>query len=163
MSIEEIIDQLPQYNTKYITVTGGEPLAQKNCLPLLSQLCDLDYDVSLETSGALIIADVDRRVSRVVDVKTPGSGECERNLIENFQQMSWHDQFKFVLCDRADYEWSKAFIEQYSLIGISEIFFSTSFGQIEPVELADWILEDQLKVRFQLQLHKILWADEPGR
>ena len=161
--IDNILENIAQYKTKFVTVTGGEPLAQKNCLMLLSRLCDLNYEVSLETSGALSINDVDKRVSRVVDVKTPGSGECDKNLYENFSELTVHDQLKFVICDRADYEWSKGLIEEKKLNALCDIWFSTSFGEVEAVALADWILQDQLNVRFQLQLHKILWADEPGR
>lgn len=163
MEIDEIFQEIQQYNTPYVTVTGGEPLAQKNCIALLSRLCDLKYEVSLETSGALSVKDVDLRVSRVVDVKTPGSGESGKNLYENFSLLNQHDQLKFVICDRVDYEWSKEIIDRYQLGTLCEIWFSSSFEQVEAVELADWILQDQLKVRFQLQLHKILWADEPGR
>jgi 7-carboxy-7-deazaguanine synthase len=163
MLIDDIVANIKKYNTPYVTVTGGEPLAQKNCLSLLKRLCDLSYDVSLETSGALSIREVDQRVSRVVDVKTPGSGEKERNLIENFSVLNKHDQLKFVICDRADYDWSKVIIDQYALSGVCDIWFSSSFDQVDPVVLAEWILEDQLNVRFQLQLHKLLWADEPGR
>ena len=163
MEIESIIENIQQYGTSYVTVTGGEPLAQKNCLSLLSRLCDLNYEVSLETSGAISIKEVDTRVSRVVDVKTPGSGECDKNLYDNFSELNPHDQLKFVICDRADYEWAINIIEQYQLNKICEVWFSSSFDQVDAVELADWILQDQLNVRFQLQLHKILWADEPGR
>ena len=163
VDIEKILEDIRQYKTTYVTVTGGEPLAQKNCLRLLSRLCELNYEVSLETSGALTIKDVDKRVSRVVDVKTPGSGECEKNIYDNFNEMSRHDQLKFVICDREDYEWSKNIVEQYKLDKICEVWFSASFDQIKPVKIADWILQDQLDVRFQLQLHKLLWADEPGR
>jgi len=163
MEIDDIVDNIQQYNTSHVTVTGGEPLAQKNCLALLARLCDLNYEVSLETSGALSVKEVDSRVSRVVDVKTPGSGESDKNLYDNFALLNQHDQLKFVICDRADYEWSKEIIEQYDLINVCVCWFSSSFEQVDGVELADWILQDQLKVRFQLQLHKILWADEPGR
>jgi len=163
MEIENIIENIRQYSTAYVTVTGGEPLAQKNCLALLSRLCDLNYEVSLETSGALSIKETDTRVSRVLDVKTPGSGECDKNLYDNFSELSQHDQLKFVICDRGDYEWAVSIIEQYQLSELCEVWFSSSFDQVEAVELADWILQDQLTVRFQLQLHKILWADEPGR
>jgi len=163
MEIDSIIETIQQYKTSHVTVTGGEPLAQKNCLALLTQLCDLNYEVSLETSGALSVKEVDLRVSRVVDVKTPCSGESDKNLYDNFALLRQHDQLKFVICDRSDYEWSKKIIDQYDLTGICVCWFSGSFDQIDAVELADWILKDQLNVRFQLQLHKILWADEPGR
>ena len=161
--IEEILEEVKKYNAKFVTVTGGEPLAQKKCLNLLTLLCDLNYAVSLETSGALSIKEVDQRVSRVVDVKTPDSGESHKNLIDNFQLLTEHDQLKFVICSRTDYEWSKEFVKKYELEGKCEIWFSSSFDQLPPRDLADWILEDQLNVRFQMQLHKILWADEPGR
>jgi len=163
MEIDDIVENIQQYNTPHVTVTGGEPLAQKNCLALLARLCDLNYEVSLETSGALSVKEVDSRVSRVVDVKTPGSGESDKNLFDNFALLNQHDQLKFVICDRSDYEWSKKIIEQYELTDICVCWFSSSFDQVDAVELADWILKDQLNVRFQLQLHKILWADEPGR
>jgi len=163
MTITAILAEVKKYDTKFVTVTGGEPLAQKNCDVLLRSLCDRDYSVSLETSGALSIKNVDLRVSRVVDVKTPDSQESAKNLIENFQFLSDHDQLKFVICSRRDYEWSKEFIQKYKLKGKCEIWFSSSFEQLPPRQLAEWILEDQLSVRFQMQLHKLLWADEPGR
>jgi len=163
MSVDQIVAKVASYKASYVTVTGGEPLAQKKCIELLERLCNLGYEVSLETSGALDITKVDRRVSRVVDVKTPGSGESAKNLLDNFSALNHHDQVKFVICDREDYEWSKKFVKQYGLLEVCDVWFSCSFGQIEAVELADWILEDKLRVRFQLQLHKILWADEPGR
>ncbi len=163
MSIGQVVAEVESYKSQYVAVTGGEPLAQKKCLELLERLCDLGYQVSLETSGALDIAKVDVRVSRVVDVKTPGSGESAKNLLDNFSVLNHHDQVKFVICDREDYEWSKKFVGQYGLLGVCDVWFSCSYGQAEAAELADWILQDRLRVRFQLQLHKILWADEPGR
>lgn len=162
-SLPEIISEVKKYNTKYITVTGGEPLAQKQCTELLKLLCDEDYDVSLETSGALDISQVDSRVSRVMDLKTPASKEVEKNLYENIALLTSHDQLKFVICDRNDYEWAVNKIKEYGLLSICEVFFSTSHQQLKPQVLADWILEDQLAVRFQMQLHKYLWNDEPGR
>ncbi|HFE39388.1 MAG TPA: 7-carboxy-7-deazaguanine synthase QueE [Gammaproteobacteria bacterium] len=163
LSIDYIIREVSQYKTNYITVTGGEPLAQKNCLVLLDALCESGYEVSLETSGALRIQEVNSRVSRVVDVKTPASGEASKNLFDNFTELTANDQLKFVICDRADYDWSKAMIERFELNKRCDIWFSGSFAQIKPVDLAEWILQDQLNVRFQMQLHKLLWADEPGR
>ncbi len=161
--LETILKQVATYHTKYVTVTGGEPLAQKGCLRLLERLCELGYHVSLETSGALDIAAVDQRVSRVVDVKTPGSGEVERNRWENIPHLQVHDQLKFVICDRADYLWAKAILDQYDLWGRCELLFSPSYQQLPAGELADWILADQLPVRLQIQLHKYLWGDVEGR
>lgn len=162
-SLSEIISEVKKYNTKYITVTGGEPLAQKQCTELLKLLCDEGYDVSLETSGALDISTVDSRVSRVMDLKTPASKEVEKNLYENITLLTSHDQLKFVICDRNDYDWAVDKINEYDLLSRCEVFFSTSHQQLKPQVLADWILEDQLAVRFQMQLHKYLWNDEPGR
>ncbi len=161
--IDKIIQEAQKYPTNYITVTGGEPLAQKKCIALLQQLCELNYQVSLETSGALDVSNVDPRVVKVIDAKTPGSGECDKNLYSNFLSLYSTDQIKFVLCDRADYEWAKALLLKYELIGQCEVLFSTSYQQLSATELADWILTDGLKVRFQVQLHKILWNDEHGR
>jgi 7-carboxy-7-deazaguanine synthase len=147
-----------------VTVTGGEPLAQPGCLKLLSLLCDAGYEVSLETSGAMPIGDVDPRVIRVLDLKTPASGEMGRNDYSNIQHLQRHDQVKFVICDRADYEWARFRIDELDLAArVGDILFSPSFGQQDATELADWILEDRLAVRLQLQLHKLLWNDEPGR
>jgi 7-carboxy-7-deazaguanine synthase len=143
-------------------VTGGEPLAQKACLTLLTQLCDLGYQVSLETSGALSIAEVDPRVSRVVDLKTPGSGEVQRNLYENIAYLTRHDQVKFVICDRQDYEWAKTKLQEYDLANKCEVLFSPSHQQLAIRDLAEWMLADQLPVRLQTQLHKLIWGDAPG-
>lgn len=162
-SFEDIINEVKKYNTKYITVTGGEPLAQKRCTELLKILCDEGYDVSLETCGALDISVVDQRVSRVMDLKTPASSEESKNLYGNIELLAPHDQLKFVICDRNDYEWSVAKIKEYDLLSRCEVLFSTSHEQLKPQQLADWIIEDQLAVRFQMQLHKYLWNDEPGR
>lgn len=156
LSLDAIMEQVSGYQTRYVTVTGGEPLAQKNCLPLLQRLCDAGYRVSLETSGALDISATDARVIRIVDLKTPGSGEVERNLYENMGHLQAHDQVKFVICSRADYEWAKQKVEEYGLDGRCELLFSPSHGQQNATELADWILQDQLPVRMQLQLHKYL-------
>lgn len=163
LSIEAILSEARRYRCRHVTVTGGEPLAQKTCLELLRRLCDQGYIVSLETSGAMDISQVDPRVIKIVDIKTPGSGEMEKNLLSNLQHLQAHDQLKWVICDREDYQWSKAFIEQHQLADNYELLFSPSYAQLSPVELADWIVEDQLPVRFQLQIHKQLWGDSPGR
>ncbi len=162
-SISNVIQQVQGYNANFVTVTGGEPLAQKNCLPLLVALCDLGYEVSLETSGALDISEIDSRVIRVVDVKTPGSGEANKNLFSNFSCLSSKDQLKFVICDREDYLWSKSLIEEYQLDSRCEVLFSASQGQLTDTALADWLLEDRLPVRFQIQLHKYLWNNVQGK
>lgn len=163
MTLDEVMEKVDSLEAKHITVTGGEPLAQKTCTTLLSRLCDADYFVSLETSGALDISDVDSRVIRVMDIKTPGSGEVEKNRWNNLQALNKRDNIKFVLCDRADYDWAKDILAQHQLDSRCEVLFSPVFGQLEPRTLADWVLQDHLPVRFQLQLHKILWDDEPGR
>lgn len=162
LTLEEILHQVATYNPTHVTVTGGEPLAQKNCLTLLSQLCDAKYEVSLETSGALDVAKVDPRVIKVIDIKTPGSGEVHRNLFENIVHILPHDQIKFVICNKEDYEWSKQIIADYQ-INLPQILFSPSYEQLPAEQLADWILADRLNVRFQLQLHKILWGDVRGK
>ena len=161
-SFDEIIKKTLDFGASYVCVTGGEPLAQKGCKPLLAMLCDQGLTVSLETSGALPINDIDSRVSRVMDLKTPGSGEEKKNLLSNIDLLTSHDQLKFVLCSREDYDWAKMMIEKYELIGRLEILFSVSFGQLKAQDLAEWILEDKLNIRFQMQLHKLLWNDEPG-
>ena len=162
MSLDTIMEQVADYKTPYVMVTGGEPLAQKNCLPLLQALCDAGYQVSLETSGALDVSAVDPRVTRVVDLKTPGSGEVERNLYDNINCLQPHDQVKFVICSRPDYEWAQDRIREYHLNDHCEVLLSPSHGQQDATQLADWILQDQLPVRMQIQLHKYLWGDEPG-
>lgn len=162
-TIEEILENIQQYPSRYITVTGGEPLAQKNCLGLLEKLCDADYQVSLETSGALDISNVDPRVSRVMDIKTPGSGEADKNLADNIPCLTVNDQVKFVICDRQDYEWTKELLQRTIFPSGCEILFSASAGQLGATELADWILADGLTVRLQIQLHKYLWGDTQGR
>lgn len=160
---QQILDAVAGYSPRYVTVTGGEPLAQPACWPLLAALCDAGYEVSLETSGALSIADIDPRVSRVVDLKTPGSGEVGRNLWDNVPLLRRNDQIKFVICDRQDYEWARLQLDRYELSSrVDEILFSPSFGQQDATELAEWILRDRLPVRFQLQLHKLLWNDAQG-
>lgn len=162
-SIDEIYAEVAGYKPRYITVTGGEPLAQPNCLPLLTKLCDAGFDVSLETSGALDIAAVDPRVSIVLDLKTPGSGEAQRNLYDNLALLKSIDQVKFVICDRQDFEWARFKIAEYDLnTKTAEVLFSASFDQLAPVELANWVIEDNLDVRLQLQVHKYLWGDKPG-
>lgn len=162
MDIDSILKKAKQYNTDYVTVTGGEPLAQKNCIELLRRLCDSGYEVSLETSGALPVDKVDQRVIKILDVKTPASAEDSKNRFENFAFLQGDDQLKFVICDENDYLWSRQVIEQYQLEDKCEILFSPCQGQLEAAILAGWILRDQLKVRFQIQLHKYLWGDKPG-
>jgi 7-carboxy-7-deazaguanine synthase len=162
-SLDAILERVASYKPRYVCVTGGEPLAQPNCIPLLQRLCDAGYRVSLETSGALDIAPTDKRVSRVVDLKTPGSCEVSRNLYSNMAELTGNDQVKFVICSREDYDWAVSKLIEYRLDErAGEVLFSPSHGQVNPRELADWIVADNLPVRFQLQLHKILWNDEPG-
>ncbi len=163
MELDVICDQVAAYNPRYVTITGGEPLAQKGVLPLLTKLCDAGYEVSLETSGSLDLAGVDSRVITVMDVKTPGSGEADKNRWENLQQLATKDQIKFVLCHKADYEWAREQLQEHELAQRCEVLFSPVQGQLDPAELADWIIQDNLPVRFQLQLHKILWGNEAGR
>lgn len=163
LSLDAIVERVRAYGAEYVCVTGGEPLAQPNCLVLLTRLCDLKLRVSLETSGAMDITAVDPRVARVVDVKTPDSRESHRNRLENLARLRSADQLKFVICSRADYDWSREFLRSHGLPDRCQILFSPSFGQIEPRDLAEWILADRLRVRFQLQLHKILWGDTPGK
>ncbi len=163
IDIGAVVDRVGAYGVRHVCVTGGEPLAQPNCLALLQTLCDRGFAVSLETSGALDIAAVDARVVRVVDVKTPDSREEHRNRIDNFAALHARDQLKFVICSRRDYDWSKAFLHTHMLAARCQILFSPSFTQLAPAQLADWILADRLGVRFQLQLHKILWGDTPGK
>ncbi len=161
--LDAILEQVASYRPRHICVTGGEPLAQPNCLKLLERLCDAGYEVSLETSGALDVSGVDGRVSKVVDLKTPGSGEVGRNLYANLDHLTPNDQVKFVICSREDYDWAVSKLIEYRLEQrAGEVLFSPSHGQVAPRELAEWIVADNLPVRFQLQLHKILWNDEPG-
>ena len=162
MYIDTILARVAEFNTQYITVTGGEPLAQRACPELLTALCDAGYAVSLETSGALDISGVDTRVVKVVDLKTPGSGEVERNLYSNIEYLLPHDQVKFVICDRADFDWAVQQMRQYDLARRCEVLFSPAFGQQDARELAEWVLAEQLPVRMQVQLHKYLWGDAPG-
>src|ERR671912_1719761 len=161
--IPAILDEVARHGVRHVCVTGGEPLAQKRCIGLLAALCDAGYEVSLETSGALDISAVDPRVSRVVDLKTPGSGELARNLLDNLPLLGQRDQVKFVVCDRADYEWARGMVAEHALPSRCEVLFSPSFGQVAPGDLADWILADRLPVRFQMQLHKQLWGDARGK
>ncbi len=163
MTFEAILAEVAKHRSRYVTVTGGEPLAQKPCRDLLRQLCDAGYEVSLETGGALDIAGIDLRVSIVMDLKTPGSGEETKNLYSNIEQLKAKDQVKFVICDRADYEWSRAKLAEYSLAERCEVLFSPVWGQVEPRQLAEWILADNLPVRMQVQLHKLLWGEARGR
>ncbi len=160
--IDAIIEQVLGYGVPYVTVTGGEPLAQEGVIELLQKLCDAGLMVSLETSGALDIEPVDTRVSRVVDIKTPGSGEASKNRWKNLALLTSNDQVKFVICDRADFDWSKRILEKYQLTDSCEVLFSPSTDEMDATQLADWIVEDRLPVRFQLQLHKILWGDKQG-
>ncbi len=163
MTLEAILEKTASYGAHYVTVTGGEPLAQKGSIDLMRALCDAGYSVSLETSGALDISKVDLRVSRIVDIKTPGSGEVEKNRWENLPLITNHDEIKFVLCDEKDYVWAKQQLVTYKLAGRCPIIFSPVFGQLEARDLADWVLRDRLPVRMQIQLHKILWNDGRGR
>lgn len=161
--VDEIVDTVAGFDTRHVCVTGGEPLAQPNCRILLARLCDAGHEVSLETSGAMDIAGVDARVARVLDVKTPGSGEAVRNRPENYSLLTRRDQVKFVICSREDFDWSKAYLKEHALSERCQILFSPSYTQISPTALAEWILAERLPVRFQLQLHKILWGDVPGK
>lgn len=162
-SIDEILAEVAAQGVRHVCVTGGEPLAQKRCLDLLRRLCDAGYGVSLETSGAIDVAEVDPRVSRVVDIKTPGSGEVARNRWENLPLLTAHDQIKFVICSRDDYDWSRDIVREHRLDARCDVLFSPSKSEVSARDLADWIVADRLPVKFQLQLHKILWNDEPGR
>jgi len=158
-----IVEEVKKYKTRHVCVTGGEPLAQRRCLDLLSRLCDEGFDVSLETSGALDVSAVDARVSRVVDVKAPGSGESARNLWSNLDVLGAHDQIKFVLADRADYDWALDVLDRRDLASRCDVLFSPVAGKLAPRDLADWIIADGRQVRMQVQLHKLLWGNEPGR
>ena len=161
--LDAILDTTRGYGARHVCVTGGEPLAQPNCIALLTRLCDAGYQVSLETSGAMDISNVDARVTRVVDIKTPGSNEVARNRLENLPALTPKDQVKFVICSRQDYDWSKEFLREHGVAQRCQVLFSPSYGQITGTQLADWILADRLAVRFQLQLHKVLWGDVPGK
>lgn len=171
MDIDAILFEVAKYSPRYVTdsrghvtVTGGEPLAQLGCITLLARLCDLGYRVSLETSGAIDVSDVDPRVVKVMDFKTPGSGESHRNLYANVEWLCAHDQVKFVICNRGDYEWARMKLDQYDLCSkVADVLFSSSFEELEARKLAEWVLQDRLPVRVQIQLHKLLWGDVPGR
>jgi 7-carboxy-7-deazaguanine synthase len=163
MSVEQILDRVATHGTRYVTVTGGEPLAQKECIALLKRLCDAGYSVSLETSGAMDTQAVDPRVSVILDIKTPGSGEEKRNLWENLERLRPDDEVKFVLCGREDYDWAKNVIAERGLAGKCTLLFSPVYSQLNPADLADWVLQDKLPVRMQVQLHKILWGETPGK
>jgi 7-carboxy-7-deazaguanine synthase len=168
MLLDEIASKVSGFNLKYVTVTGGEPLAQKSCLKLLSKLCDQDYKVSLETSGALDVSEVDPRVVKVMDIKTPSSEEVQKNHWNNIKYLREQDQVKFVICNQADYIWAKNIMVEHQLRDRCEVLFSPVMGevnqtQLDPAALAEWIVQDQLDVRFQLQVHKILWGDVPGK
>ncbi len=162
-SIDSLVAQVREHGVRHVCVTGGEPLAQKRCPILLRRLCDEGFVVSLETSGALDVSVVDGRVSRIVDIKTPASGEVERNLWSNLAHLTAHDQIKFVICNRADYDWAVQVLRRERLASRCTVWFSPSKGELDARALADWIVEDRLPVRFQMQLHKLLWNDEPGR
>ena len=161
--IEEILAEVAAHGVRHVCVTGGEPLAQKRCIDLLRRLCDAGYRVSLETSGAIDVSDVDPRVSRVLDIKTPGSAEVERNRWENLPLLTAHDQIKFVICSRDDYDWARGIVAEHRLAERCDVLFSPSKSEISARDLADWIVQDRLPVKFQMQLHKLLWNDEPGR
>jgi len=163
IAISAILDEIASYAVPHVTVTGGEPLAQRECPALLKLLCDAGYSVSLETSGAMDISKLDLRVSRIVDIKTPGSGELDKNRWSNLDHLISHDEVKFVLCDKSDYEWSVAVMREHELGRICPILFSPVYGSLDPATLAEWVLRDRLPVRVQVQLHKLLWGEGPGR
>lgn len=163
MLLEQIMAEVACHGTRFVTVTGGEPLAQKPCLTLLTQLCDAGYSVSLETGGAVSTQDVDPRVSVILDVKTPGSGELDNNVWDNLTRLKPQDEVKFVLCDRNDYDWARQLVTERALDKTCTVLFSPVYGQVNPTQLAEWVLADRLPVRMQLQLHKILWGETPGK
>ncbi|NNF51433.1 MAG: 7-carboxy-7-deazaguanine synthase QueE [Gammaproteobacteria bacterium] len=162
LSFDQILAAVRQHGARYVCVTGGEPLAQKNCASLMVRLCDAGFEVSVETSGAYDISGLDTRIVRVMDLKTPGSGEESRNRWENIAHLRQSDQVKFVICSRDDYLWAKGIVKEYELKHKATVLFSPSFEQQDPTELANWVLKDRLPVRLQLQLHKLLWGDKPG-
>lgn len=162
-TLDAVLGKVAAFGVRHVCVTGGEPLAQRNCIALLARLCDAGFEVSLETSGALPIDAVDARVQRVVDIKTPGSGEAHRNRTQDYPLLGARDLVKFVITSRADYEWSRAQMDEHGLAARCAVLFSPSHGQVPPRDLAEWILADRAPVRFQIQLHKVLWGDEPGR
>ena len=161
--IDDVLAEVARYPTRYVCVTGGEPLAQKTCLPLLRALCDAGYDVCLETSGALDIVQVDARVARIMDLKAPGSGESAKNLLSNIADLRATDEVKIVVASRADYEWAKEMVSAHDLPARCDVVLSPVAGQLNPTDLAEWILADGLNVRFQIQLHKLLWSDARGK
>jgi 7-carboxy-7-deazaguanine synthase len=163
MHFDTILAEVARYEAGHVCVTGGEPLAQRRCHELLERLCDAGYSVSLETSGAVDVGQVDARVSRVLDLKTPDSGEQQRNLWENLENLTERDQIKFVICSRDDYEWSRQQVRERLLNESCEVLFSPAWEQQDATQLAGWVLEDRLPVRVQLQLHKLLWGDVPGK
>ena len=163
MTLDAIVERVASYNPRYACVTGGEPLAHPNCVPLLQRLCDAGYEVSLETGGAIDTTNVDARVAVILDVKTPGSGEMENNVWTNLEHLKPKDEVKFVLCDRQDYEWARQVLAERSLSEKCSVLFSPVYSQVNPTELAEWILQDKLPVRMQVQLHKILWGETPGK
>ena len=162
VALTTILDRVAAYGARHVTLTGGEPLAQKPALVLLRQLADAGYSVSLETSGALDVSGVDVRISKILDLKTPGSGESVRNLWANLDHLTPHDEIKFVLCDEQDYVWAREQLQTRRLNALCPVLFSPVHGQLEPRRLAEWILRDQLPVRLQIQLHKLLWGETPG-
>jgi len=162
MEIADILSKVSEFGTEYVTVTGGEPLAQKDCLVLLKDLCDAGFNVSLETGGAIDISPVDKRVSVILDVKTPDSGELKNNVWGNLNHLKSTDEVKFVLCSQADYEWAKDLISTHKIPDKCPVLFSPVYSQVNPTELAEWVLNDRLPVRMQVQLHKILWGEKPG-
>lgn len=163
LTLPEILDRVAQFHPRYVTVTGGEPLAQKNCLPLLRQLCDAGYSVSLETGGAMDISRVDPRVSRILDIKTPGSGEAGKNRWKNLELLTPQDEVKFVLCGEEDYLWAKQVLSEKRVADHCPVLLSAAQGRLEPARLAEWMLRDNLPVRLQIQLHKLLWGEGRGK
>jgi 7-carboxy-7-deazaguanine synthase len=163
MAISAILCEVAHYDTRYVTLTGGEPLAQKNCLALLAALCDREYSVSLETSGALDVSRVDSRVSKILDIKTPGSGEAQKNHWDNLEYLTPEDEIKFVICDETDYRWAREQLVERRLHTLCPVLFSPSYRDLPAAQLAEWILRDRLRVRMQIQLHKALWGEVPGR
>jgi len=163
MTLEEIKDRVDAFHCSHVTITGGEPLAQPAVQPLMTQLCDAGYSVSIETSGALDVSEIDQRVVKVMDLKTPDSHYEKSNDYGNIAHLNAHDQIKFVLCSEADYRFAKQTIEQYQLTEKCHVLLSPAFSQLSQADLAQWILQDRLPVRLQVQLHKVIWGDEPGR
>lgn len=163
MTLDQILERVASYGARYVTVTGGEPLAQKQCITLLKRLCDAGYSVSLETGGSLDTSHIDSRVSIILDIKTPGSGEMQKNLWANLQNLKPSDEVKFVLCGREDYEWARQVLAERGIAEKCTVLFSPVYSQLNPTELAEWVLQDRLPVRMQVQLHKILWGETPGK